>query len=65
MAKVSVSRVSGKAHPVGTHKYCKCGHLKSEHKKPDGSCSAQKNKTAERAVTQTLILCECRGFEPS
>ena len=47
---------------------CECGHSLLEHRRPDGrgnfSCSGQKSKDASGAVTNQLILCDCKRFRP-
>ena len=42
-------------------KYCKCGHRESEHK--HGACTGQNSKDETGAVTDRVILCECKKFE--
>jgi hypothetical protein len=45
---------------------CECGHRKSDHKRPTGpgriGCSGQKLLDHSGAITEELILCECKDF---
>ena len=63
LASATVAKIDLEPIAAVAEEYCRCGHQRAEHKR-NGACSGQKSRDEHGAVTERLILCDCKEFEP-